>query len=364
MNNKISFVSSAKADYHYRQLQKLVKERFALLPPQGGFVLQIRAVLLILLYFFLYTVALMNKSSLPALYGAYAVMGMIIVLVFLNVIHEAIHGNLFSNKTLNRLSVGMLDIMGANSYIFRKRHVNLHHNYPNVQGWDSDIEQAALIKIFPHGEGKNIHRLQHWTFSLLYPVYLVNWVFVRDFKDYFIKSQVVRKMCRKIPGLEYVKLFLFKSFFIFYMVGVPALLGINVFHAVAAMLCMLIVAGTFALIVLLTPHVNVKNGFPLPDKNNRIGGGWFLHQLSTTNDISSDNWITRNVMANFNYHLAHHLFPNVSYSRAPYITSIIKDYAAKHKLDYRAYSIAEALKYHYVLLRQNARLGEILEDDM
>ena len=38
--------------------------------------------------------------------------------------------------------------MGANSYIWKIRHIRLHHNYPNVMGWDSDFEQSDTGKGF------------------------------------------------------------------------------------------------------------------------------------------------------------------------------------------------------------------------
>ena len=364
MKNKLSFASEHRNDEHYRQLKKLVKDRLDLLPPGPYMLVQTRAVSLMMLYFVFYGAALVFTENLFAFFSFYALMGIVIVLTFLNVIHEAIHGTLFRNKTLNQLTVCFLDVIGANSYIFRKRHVNLHHNFPNVDGWDSDIEQAYLVKIVPHGEQKPMHRVQHRTFSFLYPIYLVNWVFVRDFKDFLLKTQAVRKICTDIPRSEYFKLFLFKGLFLFYTVVVPVLLGVSLLHAVAAMLCMLVVAGTFALVVLLTPHVNIRNDFPTPGKDNKINGGWFLHQLNTTNDLSCSNWLSRNLMANFNFHLSHHLFPHVSYVYAPLIAAVIKDYAIKHNLNYRSYSLPQALKYHYQLLKKNAALSELLEDDM
>lgn len=364
MSNKLSFANPHRDDEHYAKLKKLVKDRLDSLPKVPVIQMRIKALSLMLLYFLLYAAALSFSHNSIAFLTLYSLMGVSIVLIFLNVIHEAIHGTLFKRKILNQLSVHFLDVIGANSYIFRKRHINLHHNFPNVEGWDSDIEQASLLRIFPNSEQKRVHRIQHRTFCLLYPIYLVNWVFVRDFKDYFLKKQVVRKICMNIPRSEYVKLFVFKGVFIFYTIGVPLLLGVQIAHAVAALLVMLIVAGTFALVVLLTPHVNVQNEFPLPEKDNKLSGGWFLHQLNTTNDVSCNNWLSRNVMANFNCHLAHHLFPHISYVYAPHVTAVIREYTTVHHLNYRSYPLAKALLYHYQLLKENAKLAEILEEDM
>jgi linoleoyl-CoA desaturase len=364
MGSKLSFTAPEEGDYHYRQLQKLVRHRLKSVPERLLLISRIRALSFVALYLLLYGLALLNINRAALFYCCYMSMGFALVFIFLNVIHEALHGNLFANKKLNHLSLYFLDIMGANSYIFKKRHSILHHNFPNIAGWDSDTEQAFLIRVFPHRKQKWIHRIQHWSFILIYPSYLVNWLFVRDFKDYFVKAQVVRQVCKRIPAREYIKLFLFKSLFFFYTICIPVLLGASVQQAVTALLSMLVMAGIFSLMVLLTPHVNIKNEFPLPDNNNKITSGWLLHQMNTTNDVSSSNWVTRNLMANFNFHLAHHLFPHISYAYTPQVTEVIKDYASRNHLKYRSYSFRKALKYHYQLLKENASAVELLEEDM
>ncbi len=361
---KVSFASSKEGDYHYRQLLGLVKEHLSSSTPENLVVPRVRAFMIVAAYISCYLLALSQWGNLLVFYSLYAMMGILVVLLYLNVIHEAIHGTLFTREWLNNAFVHVLDLIGANSYVFKKRHVCLHHNFPNVEGWDSDIEQAAFIKITPHGEAKPMHHVQHFTFCLLYPFYLVNWVFVRDFRDFFSATRVVRKLVRKIPAIEYVKLFVFKATFIGYMFVIPVILGMKWNYALAGLFCMLMVGGLFALLVLLTPHVNFTNTFPLPEENDKIEGGWFMHQLNTTNDISSHNWVTENIMGNFNYHLAHHLFPHIAYVHAPEVTKIIADYAKRHKLNYRSYPLGKALVYHYELLKRNASPDELFEDDM
>ena len=135
-------------------------------------------------------------------------MGFLLVLNFLNLIHEAVHSTLFKNKRVNNWYVHFFDLMGANSYIWKIRHIRLHHNYPNVMGWDSDIEQSSLARIFPHGPFSAVHKYQHIYLPFLYPLYLLNWLLVRDFKDYFSRKKLVWKVA-DIPRKEYVKLFFF-----------------------------------------------------------------------------------------------------------------------------------------------------------
>jgi linoleoyl-CoA desaturase len=298
------------------------------------------------------------------LFGAYFIMGIMLVIIFLNQIHDAVHGVLWKQRWLNNLYIHFFDLMGANSYVWKIRHTRLHHNYPTIMGWDSDIEQSSLARVFPHGPFSRIHKYQHVYLPFLYPFYLLNWLLVRDFKDYFNKGKVVWKVVR-IPRAEFIKLFFFKAFFLFYMIFLPKLLlDISWAQAIGAFLVMMFTAGIFSLLVLLSPHANTENEFPLPDEKNHIPNSWFLHQLRNTNDVIHDNRFIRFFMGSFNYHVVHHLFPHMSHVYYPEITAILKKEAKEHKLPYRSYPLVTTLVNHYRLLKQNRAPENIFEEVM
>ena len=363
MQTRITYARCEDFDLHYRILKKKVDQTVSKLSPVRKLYAKIRAVGVILFYFSLYLTAVLVAKNSMAYYLLFGCMGILIVIIFLNLVHEAVHNNLFRHKKVNRWMLYMFDCLGANSFIWKKRHEILNHNFPNVSGWDSDIEQAGLFRIYPHAVSRPVHKIQHRTFIFLYPLYIVNWLFVRDFKDFFSSKQIVRKIC-KIPFREYIILFAFKLFFIFYTIFLPVLLGIPFVQAFAGMCLMLIVAGIFALLVLLTPHANVTNAFPIPDNENKLASGWLCHQLITTNDVTINNWLSRTVMANFNLHVAHHLFPHISYVYLPEVTKVIKQYAHENQLPYRSYPIVHSLKAHFELIRRNAVDTMLFEEDM
>jgi linoleoyl-CoA desaturase len=145
---------------------------------------------------------------------------------------------------------------------------------------------------------------------------------------------------------------------------IPVILGFNLFVVLGALFTMFAIGSVFALLSLLTPHVNEKNQFPLPDTNGQLEVSWFEHQFITTNDVSLNNWFTRNFMGNFNFHLAHHLFPNISSVYAPEMTSEIRKYAEENGFEYRSYKLRNALYYHYKLIKANANNEDFFEEDM
>ena len=323
-----------------------------------------KAILFPLLYILVYSLALQWGNYKLALFGCYFLLGLLLVIIFLNIVHDAVHETVFRNQKLNRFYVYFFDLMGANSFIWRLRHVRFHHNYPNVNGWDTDIEQSNLFRVFPHGEYSGMHRYQHIYLPLLYPFYLANWLLVRDFKDFFNKDKTVRKLV-VIPGKEYFKLFFFKALFFFYLIILPKLLlGISWITILIAFGIMLFTASCFALLVLLSPHANTKSEFPLPTEENQLPYDWMTHMMLTTNDVTNDNWFTRFFMGCFNYHIVHHLFPNIHHIYYPEITKLLKQYSRQNNLPYREYSLWTSLKNHYKLLKQNRIPGNIFEETM
>lgn len=348
----------------FQKLRTQVNETVRTLEPERRSEIKIKAILFPLFYVSCYLCALVWGENRYVFYTCYALLGLFLVLIFLNLIHDAVHQTLFKSKRLNSWYVHFFDLMGANSYIWKIRHIRLHHNYPNVMGWDSDIEQSDMARIFPHGSFSRMHKYQHIYLPFLYPLYLFNWLLIRDFKDFFNKKKIIWKVAG-IPAVEYVKLFVFKAIFIFYTLILPMLvLNIGFGVALLAFIIMIFTASVISLLVLLTPHASVESEFPLPDEESQMPTGWLVHQLSCTNDVEEDNWFTRFFMGCFNYHIAHHLFPSVHHVYYPEITKVIEQFATENNLPYRRFSLATSLKKHYQLLRNNAFHENIFEETM
>lgn len=343
------------------EVKRIVAESAARKKPE----IILKAILFPLAYVLTYLAALYWGNNIAVFYSLYFLLGFLLVFVFLNIIHDAVHDTIFKNKFVNRLLVHFFDLMGANSYIWQLRHVRFHHNYPNVNGWDTDIEQSDVFRVFPDGKYSRMHKYQHIYLPFLYPFYLMNWVLIRDFKDFFDKKKVVRKLVQ-IPSVEYLKLFVFKAAFLFYIVILPKIvLEITWWQAITASLIMLFTASIFSLAVLLSPHANTQSEFPVPDEQNKLPYGWMMHMLLTTNDVTHNNFFTRFFMGCFNFHVAHHLFPNVNHVYYPEITQVLQEYAQKYGLPYRQTSLFNSLKDHYRLIKQNReRVGDIFEETM
>jgi len=348
----------------FLQLRTKVNNTISSMQLHSSFLIYLKAVLFPVLYFGAWVLAMYFANFRPVFLLLYAFMGFMLVVNYLTLIHEAVHATIFQSKKLNKWYVYIFDLMGANSFIFRVRHVRLHHNYPNVMGWDSDFEQSPMARVFPQGKYNAWHKYQHIYLPILYPLYLLNWLLIRDFKDYFNKQKLVWKVTT-IPTIEYLKLFLFKFIFIGYVLLFPKfIIGLSWGTVIAAFLIMMFTASIISLIVLLPPHANLDNAFPMPDENGKMPTSWFLHQLSCTNDVEEDNWFIRFFMGSFNYHIAHHLFPNVHHIYYPAISKEIAEFSKQHQLPYKKIKLKKALLHHYELLKNNAFHENIFEETM
>jgi linoleoyl-CoA desaturase len=348
--HKIEKLDTALMMNLYNEVNKKIKS----LPESRLLILKIKVFILPLIYLAMYLLAIIQRDRVELFYLFYALMGLMVVLMFINLIHEACHGNIFKSRKLNSLVYYMFDFLGANSYIWQQRHLLLHHRFPNTNGWDADIEQKGPVSICSGESIGKYHRFQHIYVFFFYPFFMLNWLFVRDFRDFFSKKRVIRKII-KIPVSEYIKLIFFKSFFLYMIVGVPFFVaGFSLLQSIFGILIMTITGSILALFVLLTSHINVTNHFPVPEPSGEIPFSWFRHQFLTTNDIDNTNWFICNIMGNFNYHLAHHLFPRISSVYAPEVTSVLKEFALVHNLPYRSLPLSVALKKHYQLIRDNA----------
>lgn len=371
MDLRMGYITTPKpvykriSDKQFAELRKEAYQKMKSLEHTKRWQIKAKVFLFPFLYFAAYAILLWKGTHPIVFFTAYSFLGFFLILNFLNLIHDAVHGVIFSSpKWLNKVFIHFFDLLGANSYIWKIRHIRLHHAYPNIMDWDSDLEQSPLVKIFPQAPFRAIHKYQHLYLPFLYPLYLFNWLLVRDFRDFFNQNRIVRRVT-KIPRIEYLKLFIFKAIFFSYLIVIPKfVLGVGWSAVFLGFIVMVLTASLFSLIVLLSPHANITSDFSQPDADGHLADTWFEHQLKCTNDVSNDNFFIRFFMGSFNYHIAHHLFPDIHHIYYPEIAPIIRNFAEKHQLPYRSHRLRESLMGHYFLLKRNAFNENIFEETM
>ncbi len=294
-------------------------------------------------------------NSLPELWVVYGVLGVFNTLVFLNIIHDAAHQSIFRSRRYNNALFNLLNIIGGNCYIWKLRHINSHHPYPNIPGEDMDIGQSEVVRLNSKSPYKWFHKFQHIYMPIIYLNYTLFWVFFRDFNDFW-KGDFVRGANKTYPVREWIYMILYKVLYFSIFLILPYWLLPYSFGSIfLGFVIMHIFQSILSVMGLLTAHVNEYSKFPLPNESGIMEDCWAIHQINSTNDFGTGNRIINYTFGGFNFHVAHHLFPNISHIHYAFITPLIKKVIEKNGLTYQEMGMFEALVSHWYLLKKYSK---------
>ncbi len=314
-----------------------------------------------IVYFSVYSFGL-GGNNILWFYVAYIIMSIMLCPIFTYIVHEAVHNSAFHKTSHNQNLLRVFDCIGGNSYIFKRRHLISHHSYSNIMGWDTDIEQSGPIRLAAHAQKKTYHRYQHIYAFFLYPLYVFNWLVVRDFKDFFYPNEEIKHLNLKTPKMEIAILILSKVWALFYLIIMPAMVY-GLATALIAFIIFTMIASILALFALLPPHVNDECNFPVI-KKSQIPNSWFQHQIDTTCHVEFRPRFLQYYYGFFNHHLTHHLLPNLPWYQLSKASSEMEGFFEKEKIEYKKVYLHEALIKHYKLLKKNGHALEIFDESM
>jgi linoleoyl-CoA desaturase len=348
-------------DGFYASLRKKAAETIQQNQSSARRVTWMKAIIYPALYLTAYILLLIKGSNLLYFYLCYSCMGLLTTLIIFNIVHDAIHHSLFEKPAMNKSAAYFLDLLGGNSFVWSKRHVTLHHSFTNIPGWDVDI-QSNICRFNEQQHYRKGYQFQVFYMPFLYLLYSLNWILIRDFRDFFQRSSPIKRYS-KIPRIEYIKMFVFKIFHATYILAVPAfILPHTGFIFASGFLLMHGLMSALTLLVLLPSHLDEDAHFPEPDQNMMLSDSWAIHQLKVTNDFGTRNVILNFIMGGLNHHIAHHLFPNVNHNIIPGITRLIYETADEQNLQYKCFSLKEVMMSHVKLLKKNGQLQHFLEE--
>lgn len=315
-----------------------------------------KAALLLALHLLFYCFYLFSKNQSLALLSM-VLMGPTSILIGINVAHDAAHGVISKNRKVNSAFLSLLDLLGANSYMWKKRHVFSHHLFPNIQDHDSDLKQNPLIRIFPGDEYRWYHRFQHLYAPFLYLFYTMHWLLFRDFKDFFQTGQN-KENAAAHPAHQILKLLFFKLFYLSYIILLPLYFSsLTATQIITGYLLMNFAASVVITLALIPSHVAEASNFPLPNHNGTMPHSWSHHQVHTVIDFATTNPFLNFFFGGFNHHLAHHLFPGICHIHYPPVTKIVKQTVLEFGMTYQHEdSFLNAYLSHYKLLKNNSQV--------
>ncbi len=269
-----------------------------------------------------------------------------------NVGHDALHNAISKKKKVNKFWAYSYDLLGVNTYMWRFMHHQGHHACLNIQGEDMSLETAGVMRLSNKESRRKFHKYQHYYAFVIYGIYLIYYVFIKDFKYFLAKNNVHLKGVKHPVG-EYIKLFLGKAFYLFYMLFLPIyLLPFEWHFIVLTFFVTLFMIGIVMSFTFQVTHIIDTTHYP---EHRKAYKNYVFHVFETTADFATTNPLANWFFGGLNVHVVHHLRSDVCHTHYPALTKIVKTTAAEFGVNYRENnSIYKAVKAH---LRQLKKLG-------
>lgn len=283
----------------------------------------------------------------------YTFLGLSGILLAFNCSHDAVHNTFSKNRYVNAiLYYFTFNLQGVNARLWKKRHITSHHIFPNVDGCDADIDDNPFIRLSELYIHKKHHRYQHIYSPLLYCLYTLHWILIKDF-IYLGKKEVANMKNQTYSASFVAELVLLKLGYFSYMILLPYLLtDLTLPHILLSFFVMHVVISLFFVFTLIISHLSMETEFPTVDESGSLPFDYYEHQLAVSLDYHPTNNTANWIFGGFNSHSAHHLFPRLPHTLYPVITPIIKQTALKYNLPYHEKSIHKAILSHFRYLKK------------
>ena len=289
----------------------------------GNYSLFIKAILLVITFLFVYIhLVFFTPAPWLALVEC-VVLGGLTAAIGFNVMHDGMHGSFSRYKWVNNLAGLSLNFLGANNFMWKTKHNIIHHTYTNIEGVDDDIEAKPFLRLCETQKYYKIHRFQHWYFWAAYSLLYIWWVFVTDYKKYFMK-RIGPTPLRPMSLTDHISFWSFKLLHAFLFIALPiSLIGFTPW--LIGFLVFSMFAGFVLSIVFQLAHTVEHTQFPIANiDTNKIEDEWAIHQLKTTANFATRNKLISWWVGGLNFQIEHHLFPRISHVHYPKISKIIK----------------------------------------
>ena len=236
----------------------------------------------------------------------YVLGGLAQTFLLLNIAHDSNHNAISSQSSVNKTLNYVFDVCGISSYMWRILHHRGHHSCVNVHGEDDALSGRGLLRFTPHEPHRPMQRFQHVYALVLYALFSLDYVFVRDFESFFSPTHDYLTRT-KHPLREYVVLFAGKLFYVTYMLILPVMmLHKSVLLVAGAFLVVHLIVGLTVSLVFQTTHT--VDGTYFPTDRGEFENGVY-HIFATTADYATANPLVGWFVGGLNHHIVHHLCP-------------------------------------------------------
>lgn len=282
--------------------------------------------------------------------GWAALVGALLYNVMATVGHDASHGSFFRGATANRWALATAFALGGISgALWGRRHVRVHHVFPNVAGTDIDADSTALVRLSPHVPWRTWHRYQSLYAPGLYALVLCHLALYEDFAHFRqARRQAPRSFRGAAPVLEFG---LSKALHLMLFLVLPlVLVEAPVVAIVAAYTVGSACASLLFVVVNIGTHISQVASFVAPPAKGRLPHDWATHQALTAVDWAPRSRLAIALTGGANSHAAHHLFPEAAHCHNAALSEVISQEASKYHVPHHVLTFRGMLHGHWRLL--------------
>ena len=286
-------------------------------------------------------------------------LGLATAAIGFNVQHDGSHNAYSARGWVNKLMAKTMDIVGASSFLWARKHNKFHHTYTNIDGWDVDIDIGSFGRLSPKQRHHGVHRLQHLYLWALYAFLPMKWQWHDDFHDIAF-GRIGPHRIKRPKGWDLVFFILGKAAFFFYALVLPSF-----FHSFWLVLACYAIAcfaqGIVLSVVFQMAHVVEEANFPEPDaQSGGMPDSWAVHQIRTTVDFARHNRLVSWFVGGLNFQVEHHLFPRICHVNYPKISKVVERACRRAGVPYRSNDrLLAAIRSHYRWVKRMGRRPEL-----
>lgn len=270
--------------------------------------------------------------------------------IALNIAHDANHRAITSDPFLSAVLMRTFDLIGISSYCWRKNHNEAHHHYTSIRGYDSTADGKLILRFTRTAPRYFFHRFQHLYAPVVYCLVSLNYVFARDFIDFFRYFRE-EKDTRKI-FFRFLECLAFKVFYVTYTLVLPCLFFPQSIPVVIGVFLLGHALIGQVIILIQVPHFNERTSpVSLGDlSRDEMGNLEFI--LRHTKDIATGDKFWNWLLGGINHHTIHHIAPRIPHTAYPALTMKLETFCRENGKDYAAFSsVRESYVSHYRYLK-------------
>lgn len=300
-----------------------------------------KTVVMLLMYFGPLTLIITGAVSHPfLLLCMWVTMAFGMVGIGMSIMHDANHGSYSKNPNVNKALGYLLNIVGGSTKVWKIQHNVLHHSFTNIEGHDGDIDTGGLLRLSPNTKRLGIHRLQVFYAWFLYGLTTINWSTFKDYLQIFkYRRRGLTVKSKKQFTIQVTRMTLAKlTYYGIFLVLPMWLSDASWWLTLIFFLTMHFVAGIISSTVFQAAHVVPETDYPNPEEDGSMKDNWFVHQLKTTCNFSSNSRLFSWYVGGLNYQIEHHLFPNISHIHYRKLSEIVRKTSKEFNIPYHEHS--------------------------